>query len=280
MIRPLPNAGFRGGPTRRARAGFAARGRILSSLVPPPWVRSLVSLLGVLILSLSPALAARSGSSGGKAGVTGAAAGAEVVLQAYTLRHQQASDAATLVYPLLSSKGTVEVQPQGNTLVIRDVPAALNRIVRVLRNFDHAPRPMRLEVLIVRASRNTVSPQVRHSDLPEQLTKRLRDLLAYDNFDMQAQAQLRGVEGQPVIYDLGHEYKVSFSFGTLMDDQRVKLSTFRISRGEGKQEANLLQTNLTLWCDQTISLGLAKSEASREALMVVLTLREGDAPRR
>ena len=49
---------------------------------------------------------------------------------------------------------------------------------------------------MVRASRATVSPQVQHSDLPEALTKRLRDLLAYDVFEMQAQAQLAGTEGQ------------------------------------------------------------------------------------
>jgi hypothetical protein len=273
MIRLFPNAGFRGGPATRVSAGNTPRGKILIPSVPRS-VRSLVSFLAVLILSSS-----LTAQPAGKAPPAGSAT--EVVLQAYTLRHQRASDAVALVYPLLSRKGTVELQPGGNTLVIRDVPAALNRIVPVLRNFDHLPRPMRLEILIVRASRNTVSPQVRHSDLPEQLTKRLHDLLAYDNFEMQAQAQLGGVEGQPVVYELGQDYKVSFRFGTLMDDQRVKLSSFRISRrGEGKPETNLLQTNLTLWCDQTISLGLAKSEASREALMVVLTLREGDAPRR
>ncbi len=280
MIRLLPNAGFHGGPVPRALAGLA-RGKILSRSVPVRLVsmllRPLAGFLAVVILSSAlSAQPAKKTAASGPAAVAG-----EVVLQAYTLRHQRASEAVALVYPLLSKKGTVELQPGGNTLVIRDVPAALNRIVPVLRNFDHAPRPMRLEVLIVRASRNVVSPQVRHSDLPEQLTKRLRDLLAYDNFEMQAQAQLGGVEGQPVIYDLGQDYKVSFRFGTLMDDQRVKLSSFRVSRkGEGRPETNLLQTNLTLWCDQTISLGLAKSEASREALMVVLTLRDGDAPRR
>jgi len=279
MMRPSSNAGFHGGPVPRAQVPGVARGKILSRPVSPsPSLSSrfLVSLLAALLLSSSALLAQPAGKA-----AAGAAGAAEVVLQAYTLRHQRASDAVALVYPLLSRKGTVELQPGGNTLVIRDVQAALNRIVPVLRSFDHAPRPMRLEVLIVRASRNVVSPQVRHSDLPEQLTKRLRDLLAYDNFEMQAQAQLGCVEGQPVVYDLGQDYKVSFHFGTLMDDQRVKLTSFRISRrGEGKPETNLLQTNLTLWCDQTISLGLAKSEASREALMVVLTLREGDAPRR
>ncbi|HEX4966522.1 MAG TPA: secretin N-terminal domain-containing protein [Thermoanaerobaculia bacterium] len=231
-------------------------------------LRSLVSFLWVL--ALASTLTAQSAGSRG-----------EVVLQAYTFQYQRASEAADLVYPLLSPKGTVEVQPRGNTLVIRDTAAALNRIVPVLRSFDHPARPMRLEVFIVRASRNTVSPQVRHSDLPEQLTKRLHDLLTYDNFEMEAQARLGGVEGQQVIYEMGQGYKVSFRFGKMTDDQRVKLSSFRISRQpEGQAEKVLLQANVPLQCDQTMSLGLAKSEASREALMLVLTLREGDAPRR
>ncbi len=249
-----------GDPSARVPSVTPLRGRILSPSVSAAF-RSLVSFLWILALGCS-VLDAQPRSAG------------EVVLQAYTFKHQQASEAVALVYPLLSPKGTVEVQPRGNTLVIRDTPAALSRIVPALRSFDHPARPLRLEVYIVRASRTLISPQVR-SDLPEQLTRRLHDLLAYDLFEMQAQAQLAGVEGQPVVYELGQEYQLSFRFGTLVDDQRVKLSGFRISRqgGEGRPMTNLLQTNLTLWVDQTISLGLAKREASREALMVVLTLR-------
>jgi hypothetical protein len=33
---------------------------------------------------------------------------------------------------------------------------------------------------------------------------------------------------------------------------------------------------MNLWVDRTMSLGLAKSEASREALMVVLTVHDGE----
>jgi type II/III secretion system protein len=202
--------------------------------------------------------------------------GGEVVVQAYTFKYQRASEAVPLVYPLLSPRGTVEYQPAGNTLVIRDTQAAIQRIVPVLRRFDHPRLPLRLEVFVVRASRSVISP-AQGSDLPEWLTKRLHDLLTYDFYEMQAQAQLAGSEGQRVVYELGPEYKVSFRFGTLLDGQRVKLSNFRISRrSEGRPETNLIQTNLNLWLDQTMSLGLAKSEASREALMVVLTLREGE----
>lgn len=252
-----PSAGLRGDAK-------PYRGKLPGIFVSPVR-RSLVSFLLVLAAVTSPLWAqAQEG---------------DVVMRAYTFKYQQASEAIPLVYPLLSPRGTVEHQPQGNTLVIRDTQTAVRRIMPVLRKFDHPPLPLRVEVFVVRASRSSVSGQPQRSDLPEWLTKRLHDLLAYDNYEMEAQAQLGGVEGQQVVYELGPEYRVSFRFGTLVKGQkgqRVKLSNFRISRqAEGRSEVNLLETNLNLWLDQTMSLGLAKNEASREALMVVLTLRDG-----
>lgn len=201
----------------------------------------------------------------------------EVVVRGYTFKHQQASEAVSLVYPLLSPRGTVEFQPASNTLVIRDTQAAINRILPVLRKFDHPAMPLRLEVIVVRASRAPmVSPRVSYSDLPDRLTQQLRDLLGYDTFEVQARAQLAGAEGQQVVYEVGPEYKVSFRFGTLLPDQRIKLSGFRISRrAEGRPERELLQSTPTLVLDRPFNLGLAKSEASPEALMLVLTLRRG-----
>lgn len=229
--------------------------------------RSIASFF--LILAVASALLAQSPEQG--------PGPKEVVLRAYTFKHQRASEALSLVYPLLSPRGTVEYQPQGNTLVIRDIDAAIRRIMPVLRGFDHPARPLRLEVIVVRASRSQVSPPLPRSDLPEQLTKRLNNLLKFDVFETQAQAQLAGVEGQWVVYELGPEFRVSFRFGTLLENQRVKLSNFRISRRvEGRPEATLLQANVNLRLDRTTNLGLAKSEESREALMVVLTLRDGD----
>lgn len=245
----------------RGDAASPSRGR-LPSLSVPPLRRCFASFL--LALAITSVVWAQQPKPG------------EVVLRAYTFKYQRASEAILLVYPLLSERGTVELQPAGNTLVIRDTQAAIGRIMKVLRGFDHRSLPLRLEVFVVRASRSALSGDVHHSDLPDWLTKRLKDVLAYDNYEIQAQAQLGGIEGQAVVYELGPEYKMSFRFGTLLEGQRVKLSNFRISRrAGGRPETNLLQTNLTLWIDQTMSLGLAKNEASRGALMLVLTLREG-----
>ena len=232
----------------------------------PPVRRSIASFL--LILAVAPALAAVPPKPGAR----------DVEVSAYTFKYQQASEAVALVSPLLSPQGTVELQPAGNTLVIRDTRAAISRILPVLRNFDHRGQPLWLDVVVVRASRApAVSPQYQHSDLPDWLTKQLRDLLAYDIFEVQAQARLWGAEGQRVVYEVGPEYKVSFNFGTVQPDQRIKLLNFRIARrAEGRPEKEMLQSTIVLALDYPFSLGFAKNEASREALMLVLTCGRGE----
>ncbi|HKH47175.1 MAG TPA: hypothetical protein VKM72_21170 [Thermoanaerobaculia bacterium] len=229
-----------------------------------------------LVLSvLATACAAQSGQPG-PSGNPG-----DLVLHAYALKHRKASEALPLVSPLLSKRGTVELQPGTNTLVIRDTIAALGRIVPALRSYDHPARPLTLELYVVRATR-AATPGVR-SDLPEQLTRRLRALLAYNVYEVQAQALLDSQEGQAVTYAVSGDYEVAFRVGTVLAPGRVKLSDFRISRRNGRggpQPQLLIHTNLSLQLDQTTSLGLARSETSPEALMVVLTLHTADAGRR
>lgn len=204
----------------------------------------------------------------------------DLVLHAYTLKHRKAAEALTTVSRLLSPRGTVELQPRTNTLVIRDTIAALGQIVPVLRTYDHPARPLTLEIYIVRAARSA-SPEVR-SDLPAPLTRRLSSLLSYNVYETKAQALLASLEGQSVTYALSSDYEISFRVGTVQAPGRVKLSDFRISRRNRRapQPQLLLHTNLSLRLDQTTNLGLAPSENSPEALMVVLTLRHGEAGRR
>lgn len=267
MLRLSLFAGSRGGSAVRVSP---SRGRIASSSVSPVH-RFILSLSWVLILLTAGTVMSAAQAPDPK----------EIGVQVYTFKYQRASEAVAMVYPLLSPRGTVELQPGGNTLVIRDTAAAIHKVMPLLRAYDHPARPLRLEVFVVRASRSVVSPQVQHSDLPESLTKRLHGLLAYDVFEKQAQAQVAGAEGQGVVYELGPEYKVSFRFGTMSDDRRVKLAGFQVlHRAEGRPEMVLLHANLTLSLDHTTSLGLTNNETSPEALILVLTLRDGEVAHR
>ena len=199
----------------------------------------------------------------------------DLVLHAFTLRNRSAMEALQIVSRMLTKRGTIELQPATNTLVIRDTQASVDQIVPALRRYDRASRPLSLDVYIVRATRTTISGAPVQSDLPEALTKRLRALLPFDNYFGQAEARLSSREGEAVTYTLGGEYEVSFRLGTVVEGQ-VRLSDFRIARlAEMRRTgASLIHTTLVLPLEQTTSFVLARHEGSHEALMVVLTLRE------
>jgi hypothetical protein len=241
-----------------------------------PFSRRIAQSFLVLVLLTAACAAQSRPQPSGPSGNPG-----DLVLHAYTLKHRKASEALPLVSPLLSARGTVELQPGTNTLVLRDTIASLGRIVPALRAYDHPAQPLTLELYIVRATRSS-APELR-SDLPEALTRRLSALLAYNVYEVRAQALLASFEGQAVTYTLSSDYEVSFRVGTVLAPGRVRLSDFRISRRTGRsgpQPQLLIHTNLSLRLDQTTSLGLARNESSPEALMVVLTLRTGEPGRR
>jgi hypothetical protein len=204
---------------------------------------------------------------------------ADLALHAYAFKYRQASEAVRLVYPLLSQGGTVELQPATNTLVIRDTNAALNRILPVLHTFDHPLRPVIMDLYIVRASRSQVSPPVARSNLPDTITRKLRALFTYDSFEVQAQAQLSSVEGQSVTYAVADDYRVTFRNGALSADQQLSLGDVHILRRTSRRAMVPLAyyPTVSLRLDQPTTLGLAKSEASPEALLFVWILRSGDS---
>src|SRR5436305_14166147 len=80
------------------------------------------------------------------AGALAAQAPTELTLHAYALKYRRAGDALSLVSPLLSLHGTVELQPGSNTLVVRDIPSVISRITPVLLSYDHPARPLTLEL--------------------------------------------------------------------------------------------------------------------------------------
>ena len=62
-------------------------------------------------------------------------------------------------------------------------------------------------------------------------------------------------------------------------DRRIRLESFRIHRKrEGSSSAPLIHTNINLRLDKPMVLGLARTESSESALMVILSCRQADEP--
>lgn len=191
-------------------------------------------------------------------------------LYMYTLEHQKAVDAMSQVEPLLSPRGSIELRPADNTLVVRDSLASLTRIIPVLRRFDHPPRTLAMDVMVVEANRIAFSPAIQEEDLPESLLTQFRKLLPYSTYRVLARAEVAPSEGQEVMYQMGGGFGLSFRMGTMLNSRNVRLHELRIARREANNaNKQLVRTTLSLRLDQPYALTLTRSEESSTALMVV-----------
>lgn len=198
------------------------------------------------------------------------------VERVFELRHQSAAEAVALVYPYLSERGTVELRPGSNALVIDDATEVVERVQELLRDFDRPAESMQLEIQIVSAG---AGEEIGESGLSPELEARLQKLLRYRSYRLVASSRVDAAEGWEVLSPMGPDYEVDFRLGLVGADRRVKLHGFRVLRREGDSETKpLIHTNLNLQLDRPMVLGLARTESSERALMVVLHCTRGEEP--
>jgi type II/III secretion system protein len=200
----------------------------------------------------------------------------ELVVHVYTLRHQTAGDALGLVQPLLSPRGTVELRPAANTLVLRDTPDALARLLRVLVSFDHPSRPVDVELWMVRASGKASSPPLppKQSAVPAELLRALAEHLPYEQYGLLGSSKVRGAEGEKMTFQVAGDYAVRFRLGTIVGEQRLRLNDFEVLlMPDNGEPVPLLRSQLNLWLGRSMVFALSPGEGSSTALMVVVRCR-------
>ena len=209
---------------------------------------------------------------------------AKLQVYAYTLKHQQADQALAQIQSLLSADGTVEIQPGGNTLVIRDHRANIELVSSVLKRFDDPPENLRFDIRILRAGprRSVISPPVAGgSGVPEELLNKLRRYLNFEDYQVLAKAPITSREGGDVTYEMGRAYEVSFRPGTVMTGtkgQRLRLEEFRIqknaenptNKGRRLGPEELFNATVNLWIDQPFILILDQDVSRQEALLIAI----------
>ena len=192
-----------------------------------------------------------------------------LIAYAYNLQHRGASEALDLVLPMLSHRGAVELQPGGNALVVRDTEAVLKLIRPQLLEFDHPFKPLRIRVQLLRAE-----PSGKDSgptpELPAGVLTRLRELLKYENYALLAGSEFQLENGMAVVHDIGDRYRVDFRLKHLLSGDQASLEGFRLSLGKDGVFEPLIHANLNLDLEKPMVLGLAPSEASDTALMLVI----------
>jgi hypothetical protein len=203
-----------------------------------------------------------------------AAAGAKSLsVHTFTFKYKDADKAAAMIKALLSSEGSMSIQPSTNALVVTDRGDNLKAITRALTEFDVAPQAFRLTVRLVGASRvEGAAPKV---------TDNLRDIapklamLRFNALEDLGAADVAGKEGDPGMVTLPTGYRADFKFGEYDPaSDSIKVSDFHLSKLQNDQLTSLLKTTLNLRIGQTYIVGATKAPQSQRALMIILVARK------
>lgn len=193
----------------------------------------------------------------------------EIAAATFTLSHQSVEDAAALVLPLLGPDGNVRIVRATNSMIVRDVPARLNRVRAQVTAFDHPPQPLRVELELLRTG-GADDATALHP--PAALERRLRQLFRFDEYRMVASGDVLTREGEEVKFQAAGRYEVTFRSTAVMPDGRLVLNDFSLwRRGGARGDQPLLRSRLQLTIDRPLVLGLTRVEGDREALFLALT---------
>lgn len=217
------------------------------------------------------------------------AAAADPETRAFRLRHRPVAEAVALVVPLLSPAGSVVLQPQDNTLVVRDGAEVLASVEERLRRWDVAPAAFTVEIRLIHASNVQPTPRPGPHFAPDvrelaaatptpsgphfrTLEDELRRLFRYRYFSDVGVVRVATTEGATVELPGPGPYAVRFTLRALPPTySRIQLAGFALLRrgGDGPPARRaVFEGNVNLGVRQLSVVGAAPAENADEALVL------------
>lgn len=199
-----------------------------------------------------------------------AAGGKALSVRTFQFKYKDVDRAAAIIKPLLSAQGSLSMQPSERSLVITDRPENLSAIASALAEFDSAPRPLKLSIRLVMASR-TETPSRVSGDLIDVATKLA--MLRYNSVESLGQADIESREGDTGAVELANGYRAEFRLGDYDPASKtVTISEFKLSKQQDSQLKELYKTTLNLKVGQTLILAVTRQ--GQRAVVVVLAARK------
>ncbi|MBK6403984.1 MAG: hypothetical protein IPF66_02500 [Holophagales bacterium] len=200
------------------------------------------------------------------------------VVRVFTLRHRKAEEAFLVVRPLLTTRGSLVLQPALNALTVRDAGRAVDLAARAVEAFDVPPRAFAISVALFRA---TTAPPQRAAPTPvtEQIRAvgaRLKRLFSFTDYTALDEVVLQGLEGEQVSWNLGGSHRIDFLLEAGNGDDVVRLRNLvlaRVRRDERGSETvrDVARTSINLKLREPFVLGVGREEAGSAALFLVLS---------
>lgn len=198
--------------------------------------------------------------------------GKSLSVRTFTFKHKPAEKAATAVKGLISSDGSMAIQPTANSLVITDRPENIRKIAAAIEQFDKPAQSFRLSVRLVSAGRVPAAEAARVPDDLKEVAAKMA-VLRYNTFELVGDASFEGKEGGAGLLQLDG-FRADFKLGEYdQSSDSVRLEEFKLLRQDKDQLAQILKTTLNLKIGQTVILGATRQPQSDRALMMVLTAK-------
>jgi hypothetical protein len=195
----------------------------------------------------------------------GARADQALTVKTFQFKHKDADRAAAVIKPLMSSDGSLSIQPSTNRAEnLKSIAAALDK-------FDTPPQAFKLSVRLVSASRATAP--VRTPEALKDVSTKLT-ILPFNNFEVLGSAVLEGKEGEPGLLELETGYRADFKWGDYdAASDSVQIGDLKLSRLQGDQLTQLLKTTMNLKVGQTVVFGAGKPQGARALLLILAVKR-------
>jgi len=219
-------------------------------------------------------------------GLSGEAAAQDagaVSARAYEVRFKSLADAAELVSPLLSSQGSVTLQPRLKTLTVQDRVEVLARVADLLKSFDVAPRNVEISMSLFlgtdrreQEAGRSIPSSAMTTDV-RGIAETLSDFTKWNAYESLGGRSVTGAEGGRVTVNLTAEYRVGYDVETVRD-QSVKLTRFVLQRltktPDGKEHVqDVYAADVVLPVGRMLMIGAAQNPESKRALFLTLQAR-------
>ena len=233
--------------------------------------RGLSDLLRLVPIVLS--FLAAEGTAGGEPPVRSASP--VMIERRFELKFRRAEEAAILLRPMLSPKGSIVLQSKQNSLTLRDSNGVIEQSAQAIATYDVPPRAASISVTLLKAS--TESSPAAHPSVSEEIRvvgERLKKLFNFTGYTPLDSFVVQGTEGDVVDYVIGSQYRLEFLIDSTADDTMVRLKHLTLVRLRREPSGNetrreVLKTSLNIPVGQTYVLGIGRDEAAPGALFMV-----------
>src|ERR1041385_7174238 len=150
-----------------------------------------------------------------------------LTVHTFTFKYKDADKAAAVVKPLMSTEGTISIQPGTKSVVVTDRAANLKAVAKALADFDVPPQTFHLSVRLVSAAR------AEESKVPNELKDVAPKLalMRYNALDSEGQAEFEGKEGDPGLVAMTTGYSREFKFGEYdAASDSIKVNELKLAR--------------------------------------------------